>query len=212
MSTAAHFNQLRTRPSPLYAITPSGWPAQRLLGAVDQLLTVPLAMLQYRDKPRPDVALAKALQQRCHAAQVPLLINDDVDLAAEIGAAGVHLGRDDTSLVAARRRLGPEALIGVSCYNDLNRARALADEGADYLAFGAVFASPTKPLAPLCPLSHFAAARAWGLPLVAIGGIDADNAPQVLAAGADMVAVISHLFEAEDIAAQARRLALHSAL
>lgn len=191
----------------LYALTPTGWDNQSLLSAVDQALAGGAAMLQYRAKPRPDAGLARELLARCRSAGVPLIINDDVALAAEIEADGVHLGRDDDLPEIARDQLGPEAIIGVSCYNDLERAARLARAEVDYLAFGALFDSPTKPAAVRCPLEILAPARRFGLPLVAIGGITLQTAADVKAAGADLLAVISDLFEANDIQARARAYA-----
>lgn len=194
----------------VYAITPAGWSAPNLLHKVEALLTTPVALLQYRDKPQPDRALAEQLLQRCRAAGVPLIINDDVDLARAIQADGVHLGRDDGDVTEARTQLGEQAIIGVSCYADLERAAQGVEDGADYLAFGSVFASTTKPHAPPCPLSHLGTARQWGRPVVAIGGITAANAKQAFDAGADWVAVIAELFGHEgddhDVAAAARAL------
>jgi len=204
-------NPLRHRfSSGLYAITPAGWSAESLLTQVEALLTTPVAMLQYRDKPRLDRALAEQLLRRCRAAGVPLIINDDVALARTLQADGVHLGRDDGDVADARAQLGAHAIIGASCYADLERAAQCVDAGADYLAFGSVFASTTKPLAPRCPLSHLEVARQWGRPIVAIGGITVDNAAQAFRAGADAVAVIGELFgdenEDHDVAATARAL------
>jgi thiamine-phosphate pyrophosphorylase len=139
------------------------------------------------------VALAKRYS-------VPVIINDDLDLALELGAEGAHLGRDDGNLNAARRKLKGR-LLGASCYNDARLARAAVAEGADYVAFGSVFASPTKPGAVRAPLSLFR--ESLGVPLCAIGGITLQNAPEVIAAGADLLAVISDVFEAPDIGARA---------
>jgi thiamine-phosphate pyrophosphorylase len=129
---------------------------------------------------------------------VPLLINDDWRLAAALGADGVHLGKHDDDPAAVRDALGNQALIGVSCYDDMVRARAAAVLDVDYLAFGAVFPSPTKPLAPQAPLHLFADARSLGKPTVAIGGITPDNSAQLRDAGADFIAVISGVFDAPD--------------
>ncbi|OFZ84009.1 MAG: hypothetical protein A2W21_00555 [Betaproteobacteria bacterium RBG_16_66_20] len=126
-----------------------------------------------------------------------------VALALESGADGVHLGRDDGDLAAARAKLRGK-LLGVSCYNSLAAARASVAAGADYIAFGSVFPSPTKPAAVRAPLALFGEARSLRVPLVAIGGITLDNAPQLLVAGADCLAVISDLFDAPDIAERAR--------
>jgi len=192
-------------PAPgLYAVTPDGWSGERLLAAVGQVLAGGVPLLQYRAKPAPDEALARALLERCRQHGAGLIINDDMELAARIGADGVHLGRDDASPQKARERLGAGAIIGASCYNDLRRAARLAGQGADYLAFGSVFLSPTKPDAVHCPLDVLGRARSLGKPLAAIGGITLNNAAEVIAAGARWVAVISDLFAADDIESRAR--------
>ncbi len=187
----------------LYAITPSAWSADALLSAVDALLDGGISLLQYRDKPKARPELAQALLERCRASATPLIINDDIELAVTIGADGVHLGRDDGDPAHARSLLGPRALIGVSCYNDLERARHLAAADIDYLAFGAVFSSPTKPAAVTCSLDVLNQARQFGLPVVAIGGLTTANAARALAAGADLVAVITDLFDSSNIRQQA---------
>lgn len=192
----------------LYAITPDGLPADRLLAAVDAALAGGVRWLQFRDKSgdaNRRLTVAGALQFRCTAVGARLIINDDVDLALAVGAAGVHLGADDGDLAAARGRLGAQCILGVSCYADLDRAARAAAAGADYLAFGAVYPSSTKPAAVQAPLALLREARArFALPLAAIGGITADNAAPVIAAGADLLAVVSDLFQAPDITARAR--------
>lgn len=187
----------------LYAITPEHSESALLLRQIAQALEGGIAMLQYRRKARQDLREARALATLCRASGVPFVVNDDVALALECGAHGVHLGREDGGLAAARGRLGGK-LLGASCYDSLAAARAAAAAGADYVAFGSMFASPTKPSAVRAPLALFADARALGVPLVAIGGITLENAPQVLGAGADALAVISDLFDAPDIAGRAR--------
>ena len=142
---------------------------------------------------------------------MPFIVNDDVELALAVRADGVHLGREDGDLAAARARL-PGRLLGASCYDRPELARRAVAAGADYVAFGSVFPSPTKPAADRAPLALFA--LELGVPKVAIGGITLENAPQVLAAGADCVAVITDLFDAPDVAARARaygRLFQHEA-
>jgi len=184
----------------LYAITPEG---PELEANVRAALEGGIALLQYRRKPGTydEAARVAALAREF---RVPLIVNDDVSLALEIGAAGAHLGRDDGELPGARRRL-PGRILGASCYHDLERARAAVRAGADYVAFGSVFPSSTKPLAVRAPLTLFAAARPLGVPLAAIGGITLDNAPSLVAAGADLLAVITDLFDAPDIRARARQ-------
>ena len=183
----------------LYAITPEAGDVER---KVQLALEGGVAALQYRSKTR-NPAQAAAIVRLARDYDVPVIINDDVELALELGAAGAHLGRDDGDLRAARRRLGAR-ILGASCYNQLERARAAVQAGADYIAFGSVFASPTKPAAVRAPLSLFGEAKALGVPLAAIGGITLDNAPQLIAAGADLLAVITDLFDAPDIRARAR--------
>ena len=191
----------------LYAI--SDGPRADLLAACAAALHGGAAVLQYRDKSR-DAARhldeASALAALCADFRVPLIINDDVELAATLGC-GVHLGADDAKLAAARARLGPSAVIGVSCYDSLERARAAAAAGADYLAFGAFFPSPTKPRAVRADAALLRAALPLGLPLVAIGGITPDNAAPLIAAGAAFVAAISGVFTAADPERAARQYA-----
>ena len=195
-------------PRGLYALTPDEPDTAALVAAVRAAVAGGAAAVQYRSK-RADAALrraqAAALATLCREARVPLIVNDDLELALEVDAAGVHLGRDDGDLAAARRRLLPGKLLGASCYDRLDHAARAVAAGADYVAFGSVFASPTKPAAVRAPLTLFGAAkRRLGVPLVAIGGITLENAREVVEAGADALAVITALFEADDIAARAR--------
>lgn len=193
----------------LYLITPDEPDTARLLLRVLPLLAVKPALLQYRNKrasPNLRREQALALLGVCRRAGVPLVVNDDVGLAHEIGAGGVHLGADDGAIAEARRKLGRDAIIGASCYDDLDRAAAAAREGADYLAFGAMFPSGTKPQARRAPLTVLRDAGRFGLPRVAIGGITRDNAHDVLATGAELLAVIGAVFDAPDPVAAARHL------
>jgi thiamine-phosphate pyrophosphorylase len=194
----------------LYAITPALADTEALAARVEQCLTGGALLLQYRAKHAPaDLALAQArrLAALCRAHGVPFVVNDSIELALACGADGVHLGRDDAEARTARRAF-PRGIVGVSCYADPERARAAAAAGADYVAIGSVFASTTKPGAVRAPLELLARAReAGGLPVVAIGGITPHNAAQAIAAGADMLAVISAVFEAEDVRAAARAFA-----
>lgn len=201
------------RASGLYAIT--GAAACRgdgLLAAVEAAIRGGAGVVQYRDKTQEHARRrreALALAELCREREVVFLVNDDVELARRSGAHGVHVGRDDASLEAAREHLGPEAIIGVSCYADTERALAAQAAGADYVAFGSFHASPTKPDAVRADLSLLRRIRAQlHVPIVAIGGIDADNAADLAAAGADLIAVITALFDAPDIAAAARRLGM----
>jgi thiamine-phosphate pyrophosphorylase len=191
----------------LYLLTPDEPDTGRLLARVEPLLVEGVAMLQLRNKLADATRLreqALALLPLCRANKVPLIINDDWRLAADIGAAGAHLGRDDGELVAARAALGEVGILGASCYGDIARGERAKQDRANYLAFGAFFASGTKPLAQLVPLSVLQDARQLGLPTVAIGGITPDNARQVIAAGADFIAVIRAVFDAPDPAACVR--------
>lgn len=191
-------------PPGLYAIT--NGPRPDLIPAAAAALRGGAVLLQYRDKSRDALRRceeATALQSLCRAHGALLVVNDDVELALACGARAVHLGEDDGDIAAARARLGGDAVIGVSCYDDLDRARQLAAAGADYLAFGAFFPSVTKPQARRAGLDLLRASAALGLPRVAIGGIRPDNASPLIEAGADYLAVISDVFEAPDIAAAA---------
>lgn len=196
----------------LYALTPDdAGDIGTLVARVLAVVAGGAALVQYRDKSAPDAecrSRAAALVRACHAAGVPLIVNDSVTLAAESGAAGVHLGRDDGPLADARAALGDRAIIGVSCYDSLARARDAVAAGADYVAFGSVYSSATKPGAVRCPLEVIAAARAeLPVPIVAIGGITPENARAVVAAGAGLLAVIGALFERGDGTAAASAFA-----
>jgi thiamine-phosphate pyrophosphorylase len=180
----------------LYAITPE---VPDMAARVRAALEGGIALLQYRRK-RRDLDEAREIAALATRFAVPLIVNDDVELALEIGAQGAHLGREDGDLALARQRLGGR-ILGASCYNDAERARRAVAAGADYVAFGAVFASSTKPEAVRAPLALFAIDL--GVPLCAIGGITLENAPQAIEAGADLVAVIADLFDAPDVAARA---------
>jgi thiamine-phosphate pyrophosphorylase len=191
----------------LYAVTPDLADTAELLRRVEQALLGGVRLVQYRNKPAGAAlrqAQSMALLGLCRQNSVPLVINDDLQLAMDIGADGVHLGREDGDLAAARAALGPGKLLGVSCYDDMERAREAKRIGADYIAFGSFFASPTKPDAVRAPLTLLTRAREeFGLPVCAIGGITLQNAPQLIAAGADLLSVITDLFEAPDIRARA---------
>ena len=195
-------------PRGLYAITDG--PRADLIEVCAAAIAGGAAMLQYRDKTRDDVRRreeAGALATLSARNGIPLIINDDVELAAEVGAAGVHLGEDDVDIASARSRLGPRAILGVSCYDSIERARELAAAGADYLAFGAFFASPTKPGARIATPQLLRDAKALHRPLVAIGGVTAANGAELIDAGADFLAVISGIFGEADVRAAARRIA-----
>ncbi|MHA6206016.1 thiamine phosphate synthase [Dyella soli] len=190
----------------LYVITDG--PRANLLEAVALALAGGAKLLQYRDKTTDQarrLTEARALRALCAARGVPLIINDDVALAQAAGAAGVHLGEDDGDIASARLALGPDAIIGVSCYDSLERARQVAADGADYLAFGAFFPSPTKPHARRASFDLLRQTAALGLPRVAIGGITPENGGSLVDAGADYLAVISAVFGDPDVRAAAGR-------
>jgi len=174
------------------------------------VLAAGVAMLQFRAKhgnrelARGQVAELLAI---CRAFGTPLIINDDVDLCAACGADGVHLGTGDGSVAGARKALGSAAIIGATCHDSLERAAAACAAGADYVAFGRFFASVTKPDAPPASLQVLREARkSLSLPIAAIGGVNRNNAESLLAAGADLLAVIHGIFGAEDPGAAAREL------
>lgn len=194
----------------LYLLTPDCRDTATLCERVEIALGAGTVLLQYRSKlddPALREAQARALLPVCAHHGVPLLINDDVSLAQVVGAHGAHLGATDGDLLDARARLGTDAILGASCYDDIARAERAAAAGASYLAFGAFFPSPTKPQARRAHPDLLRAAARFGLPRVAIGGVTADNARPLIDAGADLLAVISDVFEAPDIAAAVRRYA-----
>jgi thiamine-phosphate pyrophosphorylase len=187
----------------LYALTPDETHTERLLAQVEVALAAGVKLLQYRNKladPRLRTVQAQALLPLCRAHDATFIINDDIKLCLAIDADGVHLGKTDGSLAAARMRLGPDKILGASCYDHFDNAIAAKAHGADYVAFGACFVSSTKPDAPRADLGLFSRAQAeLGLPAVAIGGITVDNAGQAIAAGADAIAVIGALWNSADI-------------
>lgn len=196
----------------LYAITDTElMPGVKLMTAVEAAIRGGVRMVQYRDKSgdagrrAPE---ARALLELCRGHGVPLIVNDDVELAAAVGADGVHLGKDDGDPAVARVRLGPRGLIGVSCYDSLERAVTAARAGADYVAFGSFHPSGSKPDAVRPPVNLLGDARRHlGIPICAIGGITPANGAALVAAGADMLAVIRGLFAAPDVTAAAKAYA-----
>ena len=186
--------------SGIYAITPN---KILDLNAIEQaIIAHKISVLQYRHK-TTDVSIklneAKQLQQLCLRHNTLFIVNDDINLVQKIKADGVHLGKDDTSIEVARAKLGSDAIIGVSCYNDIKLAKIAQDKGVNYVAFGALFPSNTKPNAPHCPLDIIMQAKqALAIPIVGIGGVDFDNQQQALDAGCDAVAMINALFQSTD--------------
>ena len=192
----------------LYAITPDGLFTDELVRRVLLVLRGGARVLQYRNKSADrELCLeqAQALRAVTQIFSVPLIINDNVELALQVNADGVHLGAEDGSVSEARARLGVDKWIGVSCYNDASLAREAVQHGADYVAFGAFFPSSVKPGAVKAEKSLLQAARReLNVPIVAIGGITVQNGASLLVAGADALAVISAVFEAEDIQSSAQ--------
>jgi thiamine-phosphate pyrophosphorylase len=173
-----------------------------LLARTEAVITAGISALQYRNK-RADrkqrLAEASLLQQLCNDHEVPFIINDDIDLALELGAAGVHLGREDGNAKEARLRVGENMLIGISCYNDLDRADQAVRDGADYIAFGAMFPTTSKVNAVSATTDLIRQAKQrYTVPIVAIGGITPENCGPVIAAGADLLAVISGVYLAHN--------------
>ena len=196
----------------LYAITDALLiPDDRLIVAVEQAILGGARLIQYRDKSHDaarQLTQATALNALCQRYAIPLIVNDDVELAVQVGAAGVHIGKDDPVLAIARARLGQQAIIGVSCYDRLDLALEAVRAGADYVAFGAFFPSLTKPTEVRASIALLRKARAaLSVPIVTIGGITPDNAPLLLDVGADALAVVSGVFGQPDIQAAARRYA-----
>ena len=190
--------------SGLYAITDEHLiEASHFADAVGKALAGGARILQYRNK-SGDAAVrlqqAKTLRTLCDQHQALLIINDDVALARDCSADGVHLGQDDATIAAAREVLGDTSIIGVSCYNRFELAQTASQQGADYIAFGAFFASPTKPHAATADTGLLQRARdELDVPVCAIGGITSANAAPLIAAGANMLATISDVFGAADI-------------
>jgi thiamine-phosphate pyrophosphorylase len=211
-TTCKRGHELNTRSASLgrglYAIT--NGPRVDLLDAVGQALAGGTRLLQYRDKTEHKARRqfeATALKELCHRFGVPLIIDNDVDLALAVAADGVHLGKHDVDVDVARAALGPRAIIGMSCYDSLQRGEDAARAGASYIGFGAFFASTTKPLAARAHANLLRQSAAFGVTRVAIGGITPDNGAYLVEAGADFLAVVAAVFAANDIRSAAHRFA-----
>ncbi len=189
--------------SGLYAITPDELVTGLLCRKVEAALQGGVSLVQYRNKAANAtlrLRQASALLALCRSYHVPMVINDHLDLCAQIDADGLHLGMTDCDVGAARRLLGANKIIGASCYNQPELAIKAQQAGASYVAFGACFSSSTKPDAVNASLDLFAQVRQKiSIPLVAIGGITLENASSALKAGADAIAVVGALFNANDI-------------
>jgi thiamine-phosphate pyrophosphorylase len=211
---AARRRARASRLTGLYAVTPDVADTADLVARVEAAIEGGAAAIQYRNK-QADAALrhaqAAALARVARARGALLIVNDDAALALEVGAAGVHLGAEDGDIADARRLLGPARLLGVSCYDQMDLAMQADAAGADYVAFGSFFASPTKPAARRADLPLIRQAKqTLRVPVAVIGGVRADNAAVLVDAGADWLCVISALFDAADANAvrdSARRFA-----
>lgn len=195
----------------LYALTPQQperGQASRLLDITERAIFGGARLIQYRDKTRDEMTArhrAALLCGLCHTSGALLIVNDRVDLARHVGADGVHLGEDDAPLDEARKTLRDDAVIGLSCYDSLQRAEDAEAAGADYVAFGSFFPSTTKPAARRADLELLARARErLQVPICCIGGITTDNGASLVAAGADLLAVVDGLFGRDDITGTAR--------
>jgi len=195
----------------LYAVTPDEPDTTRLCAMVGAAIDGGATAVQYRNKAAAHELRreqARALAKLCRQRGALFIVNDDGALANEVDADGVHLGEDDGAIAQARSQMKEGRVVGVSCYDDLARARALARDGADYIAFGSFFPSRVKPDARRADVSLIRAAKSLGVPVVAIGGVTAANAPLLVDAGIDAVAVISDVFAHEDLADITRAAAL----
>ena len=189
--------------SGLYVVTPDEPDTDLLLSKVEAALQGGISVLQYRNKiasHKLQTQQARAILPLCRQYQVPFIINDSIKLCLTLDADGVHLGGDDGNLIEARARLGADKILGASCYNRFDLALSAQEAGADYVAFGACFASSTKPNAPVAGLDLFKLAKMQlYIPAVAIGGITLENALSVIQSGASAIAVINAVFNADDI-------------
>lgn len=180
-----------------------------LLHKVKQALKGGMTILQYRNKHQPRLQSTDdlmCLKQLCHEYKALFIINDDAELCLQIGADGVHLGKDDGDLVYAREILGQKSIIGVSCYNDVSLAQRAKQQGASYIAFGAFYKSVTKPNAGIASINLIGQAKSLKLPICCIGGITVDNSKALIKEGSDMLAVVSELFDAKDIEFKAKKI------
>ncbi len=195
----------------LYVITdPTLCPNDTLIEQVTQALKGGAKIVQFRDKSSSFLAqltLSKQLKTLCEQYQAYFIVNDNIELAKQSQAHGIHIGKDDQNLITARQQLGKQAIIGVSCYNDVSLALQMERLGADYVAFGRFFPSKTKPNAPQAELNTLKQAKqTLTIPIVAIGGITAENAPELIATGVDSLAVIQGVFAQENIQTAALRI------
>jgi len=194
----------------LYAITPDMADSNSILQKTQLAIEGGAFMVQYRSKiQNRDVKMQQcaAILRLCREYKIPCVVNDDVDMCRVLEADGVHLGENDDNIVEVRRILGEDAIIGSSCYDQLNRAKLAQKEGASYVAFGAMFETSTKPIAPRATLELLREAKSQiQIPIVAIGGITMNNAHDVIETGIDAIAVINSLYESNSIKETAETL------
>jgi len=187
----------------LYAITPDSADLNTLIQKTKSAIEGGAFMVQYRSKIQDrDVKMQQcaAILRLCREYEIPCIVNDDVDMCRILEADGVHLGEKDDNIAEVRHILGEDAIIGSSCYDQLDRAKSAQKEGASYVAFGAMFPTSTKPNAPRATLALLKEAkREIQIPIVAIGGITVNNAHDVIKTGIDAIAVINSLYEAKSI-------------
>jgi len=193
----------------LYAITDAKLMSENLLNMAEQAINGGVTILQYRNKTASITQQeqeARTLCQLCKKNNVLFIVNDDIELATKVNADGVHLGQKDTQINSARKKLGPDKIIGITCHNQIELAQQAQSQGADYIAFGRFYSSLTKPDAPAAKLSLLAEAKKTiSIPIVAIGGITSDTAPELLEQGADMLAVIHGIFAQHDVFAASKQ-------
>ena len=187
----------------LYAITPDSADLNTLIQKTQLAIEGGAFMVQYRSKIRDrDVKMQQcaAILRLCREYDVACIVNDDVEMCRILDADGVHLGENDDNIAEVKHILGEDSIIGSSCYDQLNRAKKAQKEGASYVAFGAVFPTPTKPNAPRATLELLREAKSEiQIPIVAIGGITMNNAHDVIETGIDAIAVITSLYESNSI-------------
>ncbi|MBL79972.1 MAG: thiamine phosphate synthase [Nitrosomonadaceae bacterium] len=199
------------RVSGIYAITPDLVDTANLAILIQQALVGGVSLVQYRNKIASNalkLEQATLLSYLCHKFNTPLIINDDIDLAIKVGADGVHLGVEDVAVSEARNKLGPEKIIGASCYNQVRYAIEAESQGANYVAFGAFFTSTTKPDAVITSIDLLCQAKQYlQIPIVAIGGINSGNIEELVHKGADAIAISSSLFKSSNMKIEARKIA-----
>ena len=193
----------------LYAVTPEEKDLFALSSQVESCIKGGARLIQYRSKilsKTEQQIQARKIKKICDYYKVPLIINDDIELCRILDADGVHLGENDDSLVKARLVLGPSKIIGVSCYNSIDRVKMAVDKGATYIALGACFPTTTKPYAPKASLDLIAlVVKNFKIPVVAIGGINLENIELLINEGVNCIAVINSLFKVNDIEGTARQ-------